>query len=145
MCLSINNIIIAAAKTGVIRANIRIARNSAILINGRSTFRFLRPGIANVRLVINKLVKEIVVVTPANITEIIAASMLPNPVNRIALEKGGINVQPANVKVLLLHFVKYIFLRRLPVTLVAINQKLSGLLKTEFQNNAFRGMNEKTL
>jgi hypothetical protein len=56
--------------------------------------------------VINKLVKEIVVVIPAKITEIIAASILPNPVNLIALEKGGIKVHPASVKVLLLHLVK---------------------------------------
>lgn len=106
MWRSINNIIIAAANTGVINANILIAKNKAILINGSKTFLFRNPGMDKVRLVINKFVKEMVVVIPAKITEIIAASMLPTPENLIALENGGIKVQPAKVKVLLVHFVK---------------------------------------
>ena len=106
ICLSISNIIIAAAKTGVISANIRIARNKAIVIKGKSTLRLRKPGIANVRRVINKLVNEIVVVIPAKITEMMAASILPIPVKRIELEKGGINVQPASVNVLFVHFMK---------------------------------------
>ena len=55
---------------------------------------------------ISKLVKDIVVVTPAKITETMAASILPKAVNRIALENGGIKVHPAMVNVLLLHLLK---------------------------------------
>jgi hypothetical protein len=96
----------AAARTGVINANIRIAKNKAILMNGKRTLRFLKPGMAKVRRVINRLVNEIVVVIPAKITEIIAASILPIPVKRMALENGGINVHPAKVKVLFVHLIK---------------------------------------
>jgi hypothetical protein len=67
-CLSIINIIIAAAKTGVTNANILIVKNKAIVINGNKTLLFLKPGIANVLLVINKLVKPTVELTPAKIT-----------------------------------------------------------------------------
>jgi len=73
-CLSNNNIIIAAANTGVTRANILIVKNKAIVINGNKTLLFLNPGILKVRLVINKLVNEIVVLTPANITDSTAIS-----------------------------------------------------------------------
>jgi hypothetical protein len=90
----------------VIRANIRIAKNKAMLIKGSKTLRFRSPGIAKVLRVINKLVKDIVVVTPAKITDTIAASILPTPENLMALEKGGIKVHPASVKVLFVHLVK---------------------------------------
>ena len=45
-----------------------------MLINDKIDFRFFNPGIANVLRVINKLVKPIVVLIPANITLIIAIS-----------------------------------------------------------------------
>jgi hypothetical protein len=64
----------AAAKTGVIKTNIRIVKNKAIEMNGIKTRLYLKPGILNVRLVINKLVKDIVVLTPAKITPMIAKS-----------------------------------------------------------------------
>jgi hypothetical protein len=60
--------IIAAAKTGVTKANIRIVKNNAIVIKGSKTLLFLKPGIANVLLVINKFVKPTVELTPAKIT-----------------------------------------------------------------------------
>jgi hypothetical protein len=60
--------IIAAANTGVTRANIRIVRNNDIVINGNKTLLFLNPGIANVLLVINKFVKPTVELIPAKIT-----------------------------------------------------------------------------
>jgi hypothetical protein len=66
--------IIAAANTGVTKANIRIVNNKLIVIKGNNILRFLRPGILKVRLVINKLVKDIVVLTPAKITLTIATS-----------------------------------------------------------------------
>jgi hypothetical protein len=43
-------------------------------IKGIKTRLYLKPGILNVRLVINKFVNEIVVLIPANITPIIAKS-----------------------------------------------------------------------
>jgi hypothetical protein len=55
-------------------ANIRKVNKSAIVINGNKTLLFLRPGIAKVLLVINKLVKETVVLTPAKITATINKS-----------------------------------------------------------------------
>lgn len=58
----------AAAKTGVIKLSILITKNKEILIKDRMDFLFFKPGIASVRLVINKLVKPIVVLTPAKIT-----------------------------------------------------------------------------
>jgi hypothetical protein len=73
-CLSHNNIIIAAAKTGVINANILIVKSKLIVINGSNILRFLNPGILSVRRVINKFVNEIVVLTPAKITLTIATS-----------------------------------------------------------------------
>ena len=68
------SIIIAAPKTGVIRANIRITRKRVMLIKGIRTRLFLKPGIDKVRLVINKFVKDIVVLKPDNKTVIIATS-----------------------------------------------------------------------
>jgi hypothetical protein len=73
-CLSINNINIAAARTGVTNANILIAKKSAIVINGNKTLLFLNPGIAKVLLVIKRFVNEMVVLTPAKITETIKIS-----------------------------------------------------------------------
>jgi hypothetical protein len=51
-------------------------------------------------------VNEIVVLTPAKITPIIAISWLPTPVYFILDENGVMNVQPLIVKVLLEHLVK---------------------------------------
>lgn len=68
-----------------------------IEINGNSIRRVLNPGIANVRLVTNKFVTEIVVLIPAKITPNISMSCTPNPVNRKSEEKGVINVHPATV------------------------------------------------
>lgn len=73
-CLSNRSIIIAAPKTGVIKASIRITKNSVIVKKGIKTRLFLNPGADKVRLVINKFVKDIVVLTPDNITVIIAMS-----------------------------------------------------------------------
>jgi hypothetical protein len=64
----------AAAKTGVIKANKRIASNKPIVTNGSKCFLFLKPGIAKVLLVIKRLVNDIVELTPANITERIKIS-----------------------------------------------------------------------
>lgn len=64
----------AAPKTGVIKASIRITKNSVIVKNGIKTRLFLNPGADKVRLVINKFVKDIVVLTPDNITVMIAMS-----------------------------------------------------------------------
>eukprot|EP01015_Nassula_variabilis_P002660 TRINITY_DN1154_c0_g1_i13.p1 TRINITY_DN1154_c0_g1~~TRINITY_DN1154_c0_g1_i13.p1 ORF type:complete len:278 (+),score=-17.42 TRINITY_DN1154_c0_g1_i13:2-835(+) len=145
ICLSINNIIIAAAKTGVIKANIRIVKNKAMLMKGSRTLRQRRPGIAKVRLVIRRLVNDMVVVTPAKMTDTIAASILPQAVNLTALENGGIKVHPAIVKVLLLHLVKQIFRRLFPVTLVAKYHMDSGFLQTACHKVAFSGINEYQL
>ena len=57
----------------------------------------------SVLLVINKFTKDIVVLTPANITAIVAISCDPKPVNLVFEEKGVIKVQPAIVKEELLH------------------------------------------
>jgi hypothetical protein len=45
-----------------------------MVINGNKTLLFRSPGIAKVRLVINKFVKETVVLTPAKITATINKS-----------------------------------------------------------------------
>jgi len=45
-----------------------------MVINGNKTLLFLKPGILKVRLVINKLVKETVVLIPAKITDTTATS-----------------------------------------------------------------------
>ena len=73
-CLSQSNIIMAAANTGVIKANIRIVKSKLIVINGNRIRLFLNPGILKVLLVINKFVKDIVVLTPAKITLAMATS-----------------------------------------------------------------------
>ena len=59
-----------------------------------------------VRLVINKLVKDTVVLIPAKTTDKIKISWAPIPVYFILEEKGVIKVQPAVVRVRFEHFVK---------------------------------------
>jgi hypothetical protein len=66
--------IIEAPNIGVTIANILIVKNNEILMNGNKTLLFLKPGIANVLLVINKLVKPTVELIPAKITLIINIS-----------------------------------------------------------------------
>jgi hypothetical protein len=73
-CLSKSNINNAAAKTGVINASILITKNRVIVINGNNILLLRKPGADIVRRVTNKLVKEIVVLTPAKIALIIAIS-----------------------------------------------------------------------
>ena len=73
-CLSINNINIEAANTGVTKASIRIVNNKLIVINGNNERLFRSPDITKVLRVINKFVNDIVVLTPAKITEIIKTS-----------------------------------------------------------------------
>jgi len=75
-------------------------------MKGNKTLLFLKPGIANVLLVINKLVKPTVELTPAKITLTIKISWLPIPVYLVLEENGVTKVQPAVVKVLLEHLVK---------------------------------------
>jgi hypothetical protein len=50
-------------------ASILSVNKIAIVIKGIKTRLFRKPGEISVRLVINKLVKDIVVLTPANTTE----------------------------------------------------------------------------
>jgi hypothetical protein len=52
----------------VINTSIRKDNNNATVTKGIKTLRLRNPGIAKVRLVISKLVNEIVELTPANIT-----------------------------------------------------------------------------
>jgi hypothetical protein len=97
--------IIAAPNTGVIKASMRIVNNKLIVINGNIIFLFLKPSAANVLLVIKRLVNEIVVLTPAKITEIIKISCVPTPVYFIFDESGVIKVQPAAVNTRFEHLV----------------------------------------
>jgi len=55
-------------------ANILNVNNKDIVMNGNKTLLLRNPGIANVLLVINKLVNETVVLTPARITATINKS-----------------------------------------------------------------------
>lgn len=64
----------AAPKTGVIKASIRITKNSVIVKNGIKTRLFRSPGAESVRLVISKLVNDMVVLIPDNMTVMIAIS-----------------------------------------------------------------------
>jgi hypothetical protein len=93
----------AAANTGVMRANIRITKNNAIDKNGILFFLFLNPGAANTLRVINRFVNDIVVLVPANNTLSAAASWAPRPVKRVWDENGVINVHPDMTDVGLLH------------------------------------------
>lgn len=70
--------------------------------------------------------KDKVVLIPAKITEATNTSWLPYPVNLGFDEKGVINVQPAVVKVLLEHLVKYIFLLLVFISFSTEYQKDSG-------------------
>ena len=83
----------------------RIVNKRLIVINGNKDLLLRKPDEIKVRLVISKFVKDIVVLTPAKITEIIKISWLPTPVYFIFDEKGVINVQPAVVKTLFEHYV----------------------------------------
>jgi len=65
---------IDAPKTGVIIANILKVNKIEMVINGNKTLLFRNPGIAKVLLVINRFVKETVVLIPANITATISKS-----------------------------------------------------------------------
>jgi len=75
-------------------------------MNGNKIRLFFRPGIDKVLLVINKLVNDIVVLTPAKITDTINKSCVPKPVYFKLQENGVIKVQPAAVNVLFEHLVK---------------------------------------
>jgi len=68
-CLSKAIIITAAPKTGVIKANIRKQNNIEMVIKGSKILLCRIPGIHKVRLVINRLVKDIVELIPAKNTE----------------------------------------------------------------------------
>jgi len=63
-----------APNTGVTIANILNVNNKDIVIKGNKTLLFLKPGIANVLLVIKRFVKETVLLTPDNITATINKS-----------------------------------------------------------------------
>jgi len=93
------NIIIAAPKTGVIKASIRITRNKVMLIKGIRTLLLRNPGMESVRRVIKRLVNDIVVLKPASKTLIIATSWAPLPVNLRFPEKGVMKVHPDIVKI----------------------------------------------
>lgn len=84
-----------------------------MVIKGINTRRLRSPGADNVRLVIKRLVNEMVVLTPDNITVIIAISCAPIPVNLVLEEKGVIKVQPDIVKDELLVLGNAFFLTRL--------------------------------
>lgn len=83
----------------------RIVNKRLMLMNGNNDLLFLRPDITNVLRVISKFVKDIVVLTPAKITDIIKISWLPIPVNLVFDDNGVINVQPAVVNTRLEHLV----------------------------------------
>ena len=68
-CLSSSTIITAAPRTGVTIASILNVNSIAIVTKGTSTRRFRKPGEIKVLLVINKFVKDIVVLIPARTTE----------------------------------------------------------------------------
>lgn len=98
--------------------------------NGINTRRFRKPGADSVRLVINKLVNEIVVLTPDKITLIIAISWAPKLVKRVFDENGVINVHPAIVNVELLVFGINFFFKRFFVNWVVINHIESEIFDT---------------
>jgi hypothetical protein len=87
-------------------ASILKVNNNAIVINGIRIRLFRKPGDTNVRLVINRLVKEIVVLKPARMTLKSKASCAPTPVNLVWADNGATKVQPDVVNVLFEHFVK---------------------------------------
>jgi hypothetical protein len=63
-----------APNTGVTIANILNVNKRAIVMKGNKTLLFLKPGIAKVLLVIKRLVKETVLLTPDKITATINKS-----------------------------------------------------------------------
>jgi hypothetical protein len=105
-CRSNKTIITAAPNTGVTIASIRKVSKIEIVIKGISTRLLRKPGATNVRLVINKLVKEIVVLIPASTTLNNKISCAPTPVYLVCEDIGVIKVQPDVVNVLFEHFVK---------------------------------------
>ena len=107
------------------RASIRITRNKVIERKGINTRRLRSPGADNVRRVMSRLVKEIVVLTPESITLMIAISWAPNPVKRVLLENGVINVQPAITRVELLALGSDFFLTRFVLSWVVTNHRES--------------------
>ena len=74
-------------------------------MNGNKIRLFLNPGIDNVLRVINKLVNDIVELTPASITATINKSWLPIPENFVLQENGVIKAHPAVTAVLSEHLV----------------------------------------
>lgn len=86
--------IIAAPKTGVIRANILIVKNREMERKGIKDFLFFKPGIDKVLLVIRRLVYEMVVEIPARITPRTAISWAPKPAYLVWEENGVIKVHP---------------------------------------------------
>ena len=115
-----------APNTGVIIANILNVNRIDIVINGNKTLLFLNPGIDKVLLVINRLVNEIVELTPAKITATINKSWLPTLENLVLQENGVIKAQPEVTAVLSEHFVTYTFLRLWLESLITVYQKDSG-------------------
>jgi hypothetical protein len=103
-CLSNAIIIIAAAKTGVIIANILKVKKILIEINGNNILLCRIPGILKVLRVINKFTNETVELIPTKTTPNSNKSCAPKPVYFVLDEKGVINVHPATVKVLFEHF-----------------------------------------
>jgi hypothetical protein len=116
----------AAPKTGVTAASILKVNKVVIVTKGIKTLLVLKPGIANVLLVINKFTKVIVLLTPIKTTPKIKISCEPTPVNFVLEEKGVIKVQPAVVKVRLEHFVNVTFCLLDLTTRLAAYQKFSG-------------------
>jgi hypothetical protein len=119
-----------------------MVKKRAMVINGNKTLLFLKPGILNVLLVINKLVNDMVVLTPAKITDTTATSWLPIPVNLVLLENGVIKAHPDIVNVLFEHFVKYTFFLLAFTALFATYQNDSGYSIIEFHINNLLGINE---
>jgi hypothetical protein len=93
---------------------------------GIKTLLFLKPGIDKVLLVINKLVKDTVVLIPDSRTLNIAKSCAPKPVNRVFEEKGVIKVHPDIVDIELEHFIINTFFLLFLRILKAVNQKELG-------------------
>jgi len=123
-CRSKSTIITAAPSTGVTTASILNVKSKAIVTNGIKIRRFRKPGEIKVRRVINKFVKEIVVLMPANITLNKSTSCAPRPLNLNCEDSGVMNVHPAVVSVRFEHLVTNVFWRRDDTTLSAACQKL---------------------
>jgi hypothetical protein len=109
-----------------------------MLVNGSSMRRFLRPDIDNIRLVANKLTRDIVVLIPAKYTPSINISWIPAPVNFSLEENGVIKVHPATVWEALAHFTICLFCLFKFLALYTKNQKESGIRYMYFQKNIFQ-------